>query len=141
MKIVPRRRSALIGLGIGAALLALLACGGSGASRLEALKSDPMAEYSLPGAVDERVTESPGSTGPGVPSPATVRRTSTVPSGTVPEALDAIADAARGNGWTLRERVPNGYSGEKTVDGLQAQIMIAGIDADDVVWVELSTMS
>jgi hypothetical protein len=37
--------------------------------------------------------------------------------------------------------VPNGYSGEKTVDGLQAQIMIAGIDADDVVWVELSTMS
>jgi len=130
-----------IGMAMGAALVAVSACGGRGASRLETLRSDPMAEYDLPNAVDVRVTESPGSTGPGVPSPSKLRRTFTTTDSGVPSALEAIAEAARAEGWTLRERIPNGYSGEKKVDDLLAQIVIAGIDADDLAWLEISTTS
>ncbi len=131
------RRGMTIAVGI--ALLAVAACGGGDSDRLATLRSDPMADYELPGAVDARDTQSAGSTGPGVPSPAKVRRTFTVAEGGVPDALTTLADAARADGWTLHDRAPNGYSGEKTIDDLLAQIVIAGIDADDIVWVEIST--
>lgn len=111
----------------------------TGADRLEVLRSDPMADYDLPNALAVKVTESPGSTGPGVGAPATLRRTFTVPHGTVLAELDVIADAARSEGWTIDEGANGGYSGDKTIDGLFSQIRIRGIDNDNVVWFQLST--
>jgi len=98
-----------------------------------------MADYDLPNALAVRVTESPGSTGPGVPSPATLRRTFTVSHGIVLAELDVIADAARSEGWTIDEGAYGGYSGDKIIDGLFSQIRITGIDNDNVAWFQLST--
>lgn len=98
-----------------------------------------MATYELSGAIDVRATETPGNSGPGVPSPAAVRRTFTVPGGGVDAAIEALAGAARKAGWTLEERLVIGYDGEKTLNGLFAQITIAGIVDQDVVWVDIRT--
>ena len=111
----------------------------TGADRLEVLRSDPMADYDLPNALAVRVTESPGSTGPGVPSPATLRRTFTVSHGIVLAELDVIADAAWSEGWTIDEGAYGRYSGDKIIDGLYSQIRITGIDNDNVAWFQLST--
>ncbi len=125
-----------VGFAVVIAAAVLAACS---ADRLGALQADPMATFELPGAVEVRVSETPGSSGLGVPSPAAVRRTYTVPDGGVEAAIEALAVAAREAGWILEERLVIGYDGEKTLEGMFAQITIAGIADQDVVWVDIST--
>jgi hypothetical protein len=120
------------------ALVALVGCG-NGEARLEKLRADPMASYSLPSAVDTRTNEIAGGTSLGISSPAWVRNTFTVPAGGVADAIAEIADAATDAGWTLRPRELNGFTGEKKIDGILAQILIGGIEPDDIVWVEVSS--
>ncbi|GMQ85001.1 MAG: hypothetical protein BMS9Abin07_0566 [Acidimicrobiia bacterium] len=98
-----------------------------------------MADYDLPNALSVRVTETPGSLGPAIPTPARITRTFTVADGTVLAELDVIAEAARGEGWNLEERIPTGYVGNKIIDGLYSQISITGIEFDNVLWVGLMT--
>ena len=128
----------LLGILVTVAAVLLTSCV-SAADRLEALRSDPMADYDLPNALLVRVTETAGHIGPGVPSPATLRRTFTVAEGMVLAEFDVIADAARREGWTIEEGAFGGYSGDKTIDGLYSQIRITGIDNDNLVWFSLST--
>ena len=113
------------------------ACGGS-ENRLATLKTDPMANYVLPAAIDSRTNEVVGGTS-GVSSPSTVRTTFTVPDRGAGDAIEEIARAARDAGWELSPREPNGFSGDKKIDGIAAQILIAAIDEDNTVWVELSS--
>ena len=113
------------------------ACGDS-EWRLAQLKTDPMADYALPAAIDTRATEFVGGTS-GVSSPSTVRFTFRVPAGDAAAAIEEIASAAADAGWELREREPNGFTGDKKIDGMNAQIFIAGIVQDDIVWFELSS--
>lgn len=115
------------------------ACGGS-ESRLATLKTDPMATYVLPAAVDSRTSEIVGGTS-GVSSPSAVRTTFTLPDGGAADAIEEIARAATDAGWELQPRELIGFNGEKKIDGINAQIVIAGIDQDDTVWVELSSRS
>lgn len=113
------------------------ACGGS-EKRLATLKTDPMATYVLPAALDSRVYEKVGGTS-GVSSPSTVRTTFTVPDGGVGDAIEELARAARDAGWELSAREVIGFSGDKEIDGITAQILIAAIEQDNTVWVELSS--
>ena len=129
----------LLGILVTVAAALVLASCVSAADRLEALRSDPMADYDLPNALLVRVTETAGNIGPGVPSDAVIRRTFTVAEGMVLAELDVIADAARREGWTIEEGAFSGYSGDKTIDGLYSQIRITGIDYDNLVWFSLST--
>jgi len=129
----------LLGILVTVAAALVLASCVSAADRLEALRSDPMADYDLPNALLVRVTETAGHIGPGVPSDAALRRTFTVAEGAVLAELDVIADAARREGWTIEEGAFGGYSGDKTIDGLFSQIRITGIDSDNLVWFSLST--
>ena len=78
-----RRRAGRVALLAAVALLSLVAvaCGGS-EWRLDKLKSDPIATYMLPAAIDTRATEIVGGTS-GVSSPSMVRITFTVPEGGV----------------------------------------------------------
>ena len=133
----PQKRlvAALLALAVVCGLAA--ACGGS-ENRLATLKTDPMANHVLPAAVDSRTNEVVGGTS-GVSSPSTVRTTFTVPDGGAGDAIEEIARAARDAGWELSAREPNGFSGDKKIDGIAAQILIAAIDQDDTVWVELSS--
>ena len=119
------------------AMLGLVGCGGQ--DRLEVLRSDPMAEFELPDALDVRVTESQGSTEAGVSSPAKLRRTFTVSEGFVFEGVERLASAARVAGWDLRSRDGGGYEGEREIDELLVQILITGLDDDGVLWLEIST--
>lgn len=121
------------------AAAALGGCGGDDDRRLEALLQDPLADVDLPNARSARTTTSAGSTGPGVTSPAKVRTTFTVPAGTVDAAIAELAAQARAGGWSLEPRPLLGFSGEKTIDGYFSQAVIAGIEADGTVWVEIYT--
>ena len=47
--------------------------------------------------------------------------------------------AATGAGWELTPRQLIGFNGDKQIDGMRAQILIAGIIQDDTVWFELSS--
>ncbi len=129
----------LLGILVTVAAALVLASCVSAADRLEALRSDPMADYDLPNALLVRATETAGHIGPGVSSPAVIRRTFTVAEGAVLAELDVIADAARREGWTIEEGAFGGYSGDKTIDGLFSQIWITGIDSDNILWMALST--
>ena len=115
----------------------LVGCG-NGEERLDLLRTDPMASYALPSAIDTRTNEIAGGNTL-ISSPAWIRNTFTVPAGGAADAIDEIADAATAAGWTLRERQTIGFSGDKRIDGVFAQIMIAGIEQDDTVWVEVSS--
>jgi hypothetical protein len=97
-----------------------------------------MATYALPSALDANTTEFAGGTS-GVSSPSMIRTTFIVPAGSAADAIEEIADAATGAGWTLSEREPNGFTGDKQIDGISAQILIAGIESDDTVWVQVSS--
>jgi hypothetical protein len=115
------------------ATVALAGCGG-GDARLEALRSDPMADVDLPDAVDAKTTESlEGDT------PAKIRQTFTVPAGSVFEGVEVFASAARSAGWDLQPAASGGYEGSKEIDGLSAKIIITGLDDGNVLWVEIST--
>ncbi len=127
----------MVGVAVLGAVI-LTACA-DGSARLDALRGDPLAGVELPDAIAVRLSESPGSFGSGVESPATVRRTFTVPDGGVPAAMEALADAARAAGWTVTPRVPTGFVGKKDVDGYLAQLLIAGVENENVTWVEIST--
>ena len=110
----------------------------SSESRLAKLKSDPMATYALPAAIDTRTSEFAGGTS-GVSSPSMFRLSFTVPAGGAAAAIDEIASAATGAGWELTPRLPNGFTGDKKIDGMPAQLLIAGILQDDTVWFQLSS--
>jgi hypothetical protein len=121
-----------------AVLCAFVGCG-NGEERLDLLRTDPMASYALPSAVDTRTNENAGGTSLGISSPAWIRNTFTVPAGGAADAVAEIADAATDAGWTLRPRELNGFSDDKRIDGVFAQILIGGIEQDDTVWVEVSS--
>ncbi len=126
-------------VGVVAVAAALLLACSDGSTRLEALRADPLADVELPDALDVRLSESAGRVGGGVGAPATVRRTFTVPEGGVGAAMEALAEAARAAGWSVTERSPNGFVGEKDVGGYSAQLLIAGVENENVTWVEIST--
>ncbi len=134
-----QRRASRPALLVSVALVcAIAAACASSAWRLAKLQSDPMATYALPGAVDTRATEFEGGTS-GVSSPSRVRRSFTVPAGGAEAAIEEIAIAATEAGWELTPREPNGFTGHKKIDGMDAQIFIAAIVQDDTVWFELSS--
>ena len=134
-----RRRVSRIAPLLAVALVGAMAvaCGGSG-WRLAKLESDPMTTYALPAAIDTRTSEIVGGTS-GVSSPSMFRITFTVPEGDAATAIEEIAMAATDAGWQLTPREPNGFTGDKKIDGMPAQIFIAGIIQDDTVWFELSS--
>lgn len=110
-------------------------------SGLDALRSDPMAIYELPTAITTRSSESGGSSGffSFEDTPATVRRSFTVPTDEAEAAMAQIAAAARDAGWEVSDNEYGGYSGDKEIGGKDAHVSIAGIVSDDIVWFELST--
>lgn len=129
-------------LGLSLVALAVLtsSCSPSAVDRLDALRSDPMASYDLPGALSVEVFESVGHIRPpGVGSPSSITRTFTVAAGTSADELEVIADAARREGWRVSVSEFSGFSGDKTIDGWYSQIRITGIESDDLVWFELSS--
>ncbi len=136
---IGRSRAArrLIGIAVATGLL-LFGCSDA-SPRLDALRADPLADVELDDAVGVRDSETAGSVGVGVGAPASIQRTFTVPDGTVPAALEALADAARAAGWSVAERSPNGFTGQKDVGGYFAQLVIAGIENENLAWVEIST--
>ncbi len=115
------------------------ACG-DGGDRLETLKSDPMASYELPGALDATFTEMAGGTAQ-IASPSEVTRRFTVAAGGVDAAIEEIAAAAVDAGWELRPREVVGFSGDKRIDGLRAQMVISGTDDNNHVWITISSRS
>ncbi len=120
-------------------VLGAAACGsGDDDARLVVLRTDPMAEVELTGATDVRVTEAGGSTG-AKPVPARIRHTFTIEDDDIGPAIDELAAAAEDAGWVLTPRVTVGFDGTKTIDDLDAQLLIAGIEAERRVWVEVST--
>lgn len=125
---------------VAALLLAVVAtgCGPDPQPRFDAIATDPMAEVDLPMALDTRVTDTAGSTGP-KPTPARIRHTFTVPADDFQAAIDELADRAEAAGWALTPRAVVGFDGSRTVEGYKAQLLIAGIEAQDQVWVEVST--
>lgn len=130
----------MLGAMVLAALLAVVAagCGPDPQPRLDAIATDPMAQVDLPMAVDTRVTDSAGSTGP-KPTPARIRHTFTVPAGDFQAAIDELSDRAEAAGWSLTPRAVVGFDGTRTIDGHDAQLLIDGIESQDQVWVEVST--
>ncbi len=134
-----RRRNSRAAQLLAVALVSAMAvaCGVS-ESRLARLKSDPMATYALAAAIDTRTNEIVGGTS-GVSSPSMVRITFTVPEGGAEAAIEEIAMAATDAGWELTPRELNGFNGDKKINGMSAQILIAGIIQDDTVWLELSS--
>jgi hypothetical protein len=128
-----------LGFGLLATIISLASCNNAD-DRLDTLRTDPMAAYELPGATDTVTTEFAGGTSD-VSSPSMIRNTFTVPDSGVAAAIDEIAAAAVAAGWVLTGREPSGYSGDKDIDDISAQILIAGIDNDNTVWVEVSSRS
>jgi hypothetical protein len=120
-----------------AGMVALVGCGTSEA-RLAKLRGDPMASFALPSAIETNTTEFVGGTS-NASSPSMIRNTFTVPDDTAQDALVELAEAATAAGWALREREPNGFAGEREIGGITAQIVIAGIEQDDTVWVVVSS--
>lgn len=118
-------------------LLALTGC--TRTASLQALKHDPMASVELPTALSVDVSQSPGGTALGIPAPAKIRRTFTVATGTVPQAISDLAEKARSAGWTLHPLALAGFAGDKAVDGRFLQIVIDGTTDNNQVWVELMT--
>jgi hypothetical protein len=127
-----------LGFAVVVTALAVAACKGADA-RLEILRTDPMADVQLPGALDVKVSVFAGSLGPGVTAPASITHTFTMPPGGVPAAIESLADQARAADWDLQERAASGYSGEKTVGGLISTITIAGRTDNNQVWVIILT--
>ena len=89
-------------------------------------------------AVDSRVTDSAGSTGP-KPTPARIRHTFEVPPGEFRAAVDELAARAEAAGWDLAPRATVGFDGTRTIEGYDATLLIDGIESEDRVWVEVST--
>lgn len=118
--------------------LGVAACSRS-AGRLEVLRSDPMATVGLPAALEVKTSELPGSAGPGKPAPAYIARTFTVRDEDVGSAIEQLAELASEAGWSLERRPGGGYTGKKKLDGLFCQILVTGLEDDNVVWIEIST--
>jgi hypothetical protein len=89
-------------------------------------------------STDVRVTDSAGSTG-SKPTPARIRRTFTVPAGEFATAIGVLADEAEAAGWELHPRAVTGFDGTKSIEGYTAQLLITGIESQNLVWVEIST--
>ena len=118
-------------------IAAALFLGGEGG--LEALRSDPMATYQLPSAVTTRSSEIAGTADWIEDTPAMITRRFTVPPGEGEAAMAAIAAAAEDEGWDVSKSEFGGYSGDKTIGDIYAQISISGLVSDDVVWFDLYT--
>jgi hypothetical protein len=131
---------ALLGFLTVAALVCLVIGCGRKTDRVATLRTDPMAAPELAGSTTVRVTESEGSTSV-KSAPAKIRTTFTVEPGLTPDALAELAGTARSAGWTLEEARVLGFRGEKRIDGLLAQLAIDGVEAENTVWVEISTHS
>lgn len=116
----------------------LAGCGDDGESRLEALRRDQAVSATVDGVLSERLTSSRGNAGVGLPAPATVRRTFVLSAGPIGPALDQLAAAATAAGWVLLPRDVVGWSGRKTIDGADAQLVIAGVEVERTVWIEIS---
>lgn len=110
-------------------------------SALETLRSDPMATYELPSAITTRSSENEGSSGffSIEDTPSTISKFFTVPPGEGEAAMAEIAAAARDAGWDVVETEFGGYSGDKKIDNIHAQISIRGNVSDDIVWFDLLT--
>lgn len=111
-----------------------------GGDRLETLRTDPMASYELPGALDATFTEMAGGTAQ-IASPSEVTPRFTVAAGRVDAAIDEMAAAAVAAGWELRPRDLLGSNGDKRIDGLHAQMVISGRDDSNQVWITISSRS
>jgi hypothetical protein len=118
-------------------IAAALFLGGEGG--LEALRSDPMATYQLPSAVTTRSSQIAGTADFIEDTPAMITRRFTVPPGEGEAAMAEIAAAAEDEGWDVSKSEFGGYSGDKKIDGIRAQISIRGIVSDDIVWFDLYT--
>ena len=99
-----------------------------------------MAPYELPTAITTRSSEMEGSSGflSIEDTPSTISKSFTVHSGEAEAAMVEIAAAARDAGWDVVESEFVGY-GDKTIGSIHAQITIAGLVSDDVVWFDLNT--
>jgi hypothetical protein len=121
--------------------VALAACGEDVDSRLEVLRADPLAQVSVPGAVDARHTEREGGGSiTGFESPTSVQTTFYLPTAASrDDAVELLADAAREAGWELEPSEYGGYSGFREVEGLSVQAIIRPSSIEPRVSVELST--
>ncbi len=99
-----------------------------------------MASYELPGALDATFTEMAEGTAQ-IASPSEVTRRFTVAAGGVDAAIEEMAAAAVAAGWELRPREVVGFSGDKRIDGLRAQMVISGTDDNNHVWITISSRS
>jgi hypothetical protein len=70
-----------------------------------------------------------------------IRRTFTVPPGEGEAAIAEIAAAAVDADWDLEENGLVGFSGDKRINGIIAQLRITGNVLDDIVWFELFSTS
>ena len=132
---IPARWRLTTPLALLAVSLLLASCTTTGSDRLRVLRTDPMASVELPGSLDVRVSILPGSP---PASPTAIRHTFTVAEGTVPEAIEALADIARESGWDLEPSFI-GYGGYKKIDGLYSQVSIKGLEQESIAWLEIFT--
>ena len=124
--------------GLAGFAMVLAACGDAEA-RLDSIRDEPVLTIVVDGVESERVTEGSGDSGLGVPSPSTIRRTITLESGSVEEAMAEVAERAEDLGWAIEDlhgRV--GYSASRVEDGEQVTLQIAGLPNESLFWIDIS---
>ena len=123
--------------------LVLTACGGSAAGRLEALRSAPMADYQLAGAVDSTRNEVEGGTGRfgGKSTPSRISLSFVVADNDLQPAFEETVAAAIEAGYvdSVERDTDSAYAASQTVDGRVVLVEVIQSAADATVLVGVQT--